>query len=80
MESLKECPNCGGGAYIETRYNKFAGKENLFTATVKCTKCNFGRGVMTYDPVEAIEQAIFEWNSFAGVMKIAKEGAKMDKE
>lgn len=78
MESIKDCPKCGSKAYIDAGYREFAKKEELFYATVKCTKCDVGRGVITYDPIDAIEEAIFSWNNFAWICNKIKEGVNND--
>ena len=69
MIQLKNCPFCGGKAYLEARHRAFINGETTRVAFVRCTVCNARSGRekledygCTSSSGEANEKVIAAWN------------------
>lgn len=68
-EPLKNCPFCGGPAYLETSHRAFVNGETTKVAFVRCTRCNARSGRYkltefgcTSTSGEANRLAVESWN------------------
>lgn len=68
-QSLRECPFCGGAAYLEESHRAFIGGKTSRVAFVRCKKCNARSGRFeladyghTKNSIAANEAAVNAWN------------------
>ena len=70
MIELRNCPFCGGKAYLENSHRAFINAETTKVAFVRCTKCNARSGRVNLSDygktslsAEAELKVINSWNN-----------------